>query len=451
MKDRVSRSIEEKKARYAQLCDLIWSKPERNFREFYAAGVLTQTLREAGFEIELGLAGMPSAFRATFGSGHPVVSFLAEYDALAGLSQQACCEERIPIIPNGDGHGCGHNSMGPCCAAAAIAMKEIMEQDAIPGTVVVYGCPAEETGGGKCFLAREGLFEGVDFAISPHPFPDAGFIGPTLATAQVEYSFTGVASHASAMPDQGRSALDAAELMVMGVQFLREHIIQEARLHHAYLNAGGTSPNVVQAEASLLFYIRAPKAHQVMEIFQRVNRIANGAAMMTDTTVNIRHRSGLADMIPNDVLGALLGESWAELGPCLYSDEARALAARMAPTVGRDPGAPILDESVPAYDPNAPLMMGSTDVGDVSYLVPAACLNFPGVVLGTPAHSWQWVSQAASPIMHDGLIHAAKILALTGMKLLADPTLAEKAKAELLQKTGGKVQSMLPEGAVPEF
>jgi aminobenzoyl-glutamate utilization protein B len=341
--------------------------------------------------------------------------------------------------------------MGPCCCAAAIAMKEIMEQDNIPGTVIVYGCPAEETGGGKCFLARDGFFEGVDFAVSPHPFPEGGFMGPTLATAQVEYSFTGIASHASAMPEQGRSALDAAELMVMGVQFLREHIIQEARLHHAYLNSGGTSPNVVQAEASLLFYIRAPKAHQVMEIFERVNRIAKGAAMMTDTAVEIRHRSGLADLIPNDTLGAVLGESWAELGPCPYSEDARELAMRMAPAVGRPSDGPVLDERVPAYDPHAPMAMGSTDVGDVSYIVPSACLNFPGVALGTPAHSWQWVSQAASPIMHDGLIHAAKVLALTGMKLLADPALAEKARAELLNKTGGKVQSMLPENAVPEF
>ena len=450
MKERICRSIEEKKALYASLCDEIWANPERNFREFKAAKLLTDTLSAHGFQVEQDLAGMPSAFRASFGSGKPVVSFLAEYDALAGLSQEACCAEKKAIIPGGDGHGCGHNAMGPCCIAAAIALKEVMEQDNLPGTVVVFGCPAEETGGGKCFLARDGYFEGVDFAISPHPFPDGGFIGPTLATIQVEYAFSGVASHAAAMPDQGRSALDAAELMVMGVQFLREHIIQEARIHHAYLDVGGTSPNVVQANAKLFFYIRAPKGKQVMEIYERINKVARGAAMMTETEVEIRHKSGLADMIPNNVLGSLLAESWAEIGPCTYSDEAVALARRMAPTVGNT-GSDLLDTSIPTYDPNAPLLSGSTDVGDVSYIVPAACLNFPGVVKGTPAHSWQWVSQAGSPIMHDGLVHAAKVLALAGTKLLTDPTLAETAREELMKKTGGKLVSMLPENAIPEF
>ncbi len=450
MKELICRSIEEKKALYAKLCNDIWARPERNFQEMYAAKLLTDTLAEHGFRVEQGLAGMPSAFRASFGSGKPVVSFLAEYDALAGLSQEACCAEKKAIVPGGDGHGCGHNAMGPCCIAAAVAMKEIMEQDQIPGTVIVFGCPAEETGGGKSFLARDGFFDGVDFAISPHPFPDGGFMGPTLATVQAEYTFTGQASHASAMPEQGRSALDAAELMVMGVQFLREHIIQEARIHHAYLDVGGTSPNVVQANAKLFFYIRAPKGKQVREIFERINKVARGAAMMTETEVAIRHKAGLADLVPNHVVGQVLSDCWAELGPCVFSPEARAMAEQMAPTVGLE-GGDVLDESVPVYDPNAPLLMGSTDVGDVSYIVPSAALNFPGVIKGTPGHSWQWVSQAASPIMHDGLVHAAKVSALAGMKLLTQPELAQTAREELMKKTGCKLVSMLPPNAVPEF
>lgn len=450
MKERIFRSIEEKKALYVGLNDTIWANPERNFKEIQAATLLTDTLAGHGFSIELGLGDMPSAFRASYGSGKPVIGLLAEYDALAGLSQQACCPEKKPVIPGGDGHGCGHNSMGPCCAAAAITMKEIMEQDNLPGTVIVFGCPAEETGGGKSFLARDGFFDGVDFAISPHPFPEGGFMGPTLATMQVEYTFAGQASHASAMPEQGRSALDAAELMVMGVQFLREHIIQEARIHHAYLDVGGTSPNVVQASAKLLFYIRAPKGDQVKDIFARINKVAQGAAMMTETEVEIRHKAGLADLVPNHVLGAVLGESWAEAGPCSYCEESKALAGQMGPTVGND-GSDLLDECVPIYDPNAPLLMGSTDVGDVSYIVPSACLNFPGVIKGTPGHSWQWVSQAASPIMHDGLIHAAKVVALAGMKLLSDPALMEQANEELMKKTGRKLLSMLPPNATPDF
>jgi len=450
MKNRICELVEAKRALYAEVCDKIWAEPERNFKEFKASKLLTDVLAENGFAVEAGVAGMPSAFRATYGSGKPVIGLLAEYDALAGLSQVSGCPEKKPIVPGGDGHGCGHNAMGPCCLGAAIAMKEIMEQDDLPGTVIVYGCPAEETGGGKCYMARDGLFDGVDYAICAHPFPDNGFIGRCLATVQVEYAFSGQASHASAEPHHGRSALDAAELMVMGVQFLREHIIQEARIHHAYLDAGGTSPNVVQANARLFFYIRAPKGEQVMEIFERVNRVAQGAAMMTDTTVEIRHKSGLADMVPNDILGKALADAWAEIGPCTFSDEAQALAAKMGPTVGNHSD-DLLDSAVPAYNPNSPILMGSTDVGDVSYIVPSACLNFAGVVKGTAAHSWQWVAQSGTPIMHDGLIHAAKVMALAGIRLLGQPELAEQAKAELLSRTGGKVVSMLPPNATPDF
>jgi len=450
MKNRICELVEAKRALYAEVCDKIWAEPERNFKEFKAAKLLTDVLAENGFAVEAGVAGMPSAFRATYGSGKPVIGLLAEYDALAGLSQVSGCPEKKPIVPGGDGHGCGHNAMGPCCLGAAIAMKEIMEQDDLPGTVIVFGCPAEETGGGKCYMARDGIFDGVDYAICSHPFPDNGFIGKCLATVQVEYPFSGQASHASAMPDQGRSALDAAELMVMGVQFLREHVIQEARIHHAYLDAGGTSPNVVQASAKLFFYIRAPKGEQVMPIFERINKVAHGAAMMTETTVEIRHKSGLADMIPNDLLGNVLADAWAEIGPCEFSEESKALAVKMGPTVGNNSD-DLLDSSVPVYVPDAPILMGSTDVGDVSYIVPSACLNFAGVVKGTPAHSWQWVAQSGSPIMHDGLVHAAKVVALAGIKLLNQPELAEKAKAELLEKTGGKVVSMLPPNATPDF
>jgi aminobenzoyl-glutamate utilization protein B len=267
---------------------------------------------------------------------------------------------------------------------------------------------------------------------------------------QVEYIFSGQASHASAEPHHGRSALDAAELMVMGVQFLREHIIQEARIHHAYLDAGGTSPNVVQASAKLLFYIRAPRGEQVKEIFERINKVAHGAAMMTETNVEIRHKSGLADMIPNNILSKALTDAWAEIGPCEYSEAAKALAVKMGPSVGNNSD-DLLDSSVPDFDPSAPIIMGSTDVGDVSYVVPSACLNFAGVVKGTPGHSWQWVAQSGSPIMHDGLIHAAKVIALAGIKLLNNPELTEQARKELLSRTGGKVVSMLPPNATPDF
>lgn len=453
VKEKVCSSIEAKRNLYSEINDKIWSTPEYSFREYKSAQVLIDALKENGFQVESDIAGMPTAFKAVYGIGKPVIGFLAEYDALAGLSQVSAKPEKCPVEEGGNGHGCGHNAIGTSCVAAAVAMKEAMEENGTQGTVIVFGCPAEENGGGKCFMARDGVFDGVDVAFAPHPASGSNTLlsCSTLANVQVEYSFKGVASHASGMPEMGRSALDAADLMIVGVQFLREHIIQEARIHHAYLDVGGTSPNVVQDSAKLLFYIRAPKAEQVMEIFERVNNVARGAALMTDTKVTINHLSGLADYVPSDTIGQLTAESWAEIGACEYSEEAKKVAEIMAPTVGKTTDDVLLSNNIPKYVPVATVLAGSSDVGDVSYRVPTTFVNFEGVIAGTPGHSWQMVAQTGTPIMHDGLIHAAKVMANAGMKIMNDPSVIEKAKEELQKKTGGKVVSMLSEYAKPGF
>jgi len=450
MKERICRLLEENKALYFHLNDEIWANPELSLKEFVSSKLLIDTLKEHGFRIEENVDGMPTAFKATYGEGKPVIGFLAEYDALSSLSQKSGTPEKCPIEQGGNGHGCGHNAIGASCVASAITMKQIMEETGAKGTVVVFGCPGEERDGAKVYMARDGVFDDVDVAIAPHPAGNNFVLGCSmLANVQVEYNFSGVSAHAAGEPENGRSALDAAELMVVGVQFLREHIVQEARVHHAYLDVGGTAPNVVQSSAKLLYYIRAPKASQVREIYERVNDIARGAALMTGTKVDIDLKLGMQDYVANNVLGAIMAECWNEIGETQFSDEAWKMAAKMAPAVGMDPSGDLLDKSIGRYYPSDKALPGSTDVGDVSYIVPTAVAFFTGVLRKTPGHSWQWVAQSGTELMHDGLHHVAKVMAYTGMKVIEDPSIVDKAKAELMQKTGCKLESLVPVDAKP--
>ena len=451
MKDRINRIIEEKRAYLCGISREIWENPELNYREYHSAEILMNALTENGFAVESGLIGIPTAFKAVYGSGRPVIGFLGEYDALDNLSQESGNPERCPIVPGAPGHGCGHNAIGTSCLAACLAMKELMEEEGLNGTVVYYGCPAEEQGCGKSFMTREGVFDDLDVAFAPHPMAQNEVVGTSaLANIQAEFSFKGQAAHAAAAPDRGRSALDAAELMVVGVQFLREHVIQEARIHHAFLDAGGTSPNVVQSSAKLLFYTRAPHSSQVREIFERMKKIAQGAAMMTETQVEIQIKSAMTELISNPVLGYLTAECWEELGPCPYSEEAREIAAKLAPAVGNTTGEDLIDEQVPKYARRDIAMSGSTDVGDVSFVVPTIMVYFAGVTKGTPPHSWQWVAQSGTALMNDGMIHASKVMALAGMKILKDPSIAEKAKEELKAEKL-TYQCLIPKEVQPEI
>ncbi len=450
MKNRINEILEGKRKYFTDLADYIWANPELAYREYKSAKALKDAMVECGFEVTENLAGIETAFKGTFGSGHPVIGFLGEFDALAGLSQESMKAEKCPITPGAPGHGCGHNAIGTGCLAAAVAMKELMEEYKLPGTVIVYGCPAEEQGCGKSFMTREGVFNELDVAIAPHPGDNNTIMGVSmLANIQAEFTFYGHAAHAAAMPHMGRSALDAADLMIVGVQFLREHIVQEARIHHAYIDAGGTSPNVVQAKAKLLFYIRAPKGYQVKEIFARMQDVARGAALMTGTTMEFEVKSAMTDLFNNDVLGKVTEEAWTEVGETQFSEKAYEIAKLLAPAVGNPEAKDVLDTSVPKYVRVPVAMPGSTDVGDVSYVVPTVMMMYAAETKGTPGHSWQLVAQSGTELMHDGMMHNAKVMALTGMKLLQNPQLVEDAIAE--HKASGVVyECLIPADVQPE-
>ena len=450
MKNRIEQILEGKRKYFTDIADYIWANPELAYREYKSAKALKDAMAECGFEVTENLAGIETAFKGQFGQGHPVIGFLGEFDALAGLSQESMNPEKCPIVPGAPGHGCGHNAIGTGCLAAAVAMKELMEEYKLPGTVIVYGCPAEEQGCGKSFMAREGVFNELDVAIAPHPSDGNSILGVSmLANIQAEFTFYGHAAHAAANPDKGRSALDAADLMIVGVQFLREHIVQEARIHHAYIDAGGTSPNVVQAKAKLLFYIRAPKGYQVKEIFARVQDVARGASIMTGTTWECEIKSGMTDLFNNDVLGKVCEEAWAEVGKTQFSEKAYEVAKLIAPAVGNPTAEKVLDDSVPKYVRMNYAMPGSTDVGDVSYVVPTVMMMYAAESIGTPGHSWQLVAQSGTELMHDGMMHNAKVMALTGMKLMQNPDLVVQAKAEF-DASGVVYDCLIPAEVKPE-
>lgn len=288
---------------FYRIGDALWDTPEVRFTEQRSSHLLAEALEQEGFQTEWNLAGMETAFRCTWGSGKPVIGFLAEFDALPDLSQEAGIAEKKPVEPGGNGHGCGHNLLGAGSLAGALGMKKYLEANGLPGTVAFLGCPAEEGGGGKTFMARAGCFHDLDFALTWHPgCGNAVPPGIFLANCMVRYSFTGVTSHAAGSPEQGRSALDALELLNIGIQFLREHIPSTARLHYAIVDTGGISPNIVQGHASGLYQIRAPHTPMVIEIYERLNRIAQGAALMTDTELKIEFLRATSNTVPNVVL-----------------------------------------------------------------------------------------------------------------------------------------------------
>ena len=314
--------------------DSIWDNPETDYHEEKSSAILKNALTEAGFTVQSGLAGIPTAFSGSYGSGKPVIGFLGEFDALSGLSQEAGITEKKPIAEGGNGHGCGHNLLGTGSLAAAIAVKKYLEASGKPGTVIFFGCPAEEGGSGKAFMAKAGVFGGVDIALSWHPNNlNSVWSFSTLANVRVHYSFKGVSAHAGTSPHLGRSALDALELMNMGVQFLREHIIPEARIHYAITNTGGTAPNVVQAEAESVYLIRAPKNSQVQEIYERVNQIAKGAAMMCGVEVTIELEKACSNVLVNRCLEKVLYENMKAVELPEYSEEEYSFAKALQDTM----------------------------------------------------------------------------------------------------------------------
>ncbi|MDR1324611.1 MAG: amidohydrolase [Treponema sp.] len=461
-KRRIAELIDKKAAVFTALNDKIWECAEIRFGLKHSADAICAALEGEGFTIERGVAGMAHAFIATWGKGAPEIGILGEYDALPGLSQQAGVPEKKPVIAGGNGHGCGHSALGAGSAAAASGIKDYLQEQGLSGTVKYYGCPAEESGSGKAYLARAGVFNGLDIALTWHPMMENSvWTMSSLANYQIFFSFKGRSAHAAAAPENGRSALDAAELMSVGVNYLREHIIQEARIHYAYTDVGGGLPNVVQASSELLYFIRAPKPSQVQSIFERVVDIAKGAALMTGTTMSLRWDSAAANYLVNNTLGKAMHTNMISLGPVTWTEEELAFArsfqatldegtrsnipatvARYFPRAAKTEieamaAKPILDDIVPYKETNW-VLPGSTDVGDVSWQVPTAQVFTACYPQGTVSHSWQLTACGKSSLVHKGLIHAAKIIAFTAADILENPALVADAKAEYQRRLDGE-------------
>lgn len=472
LKKQALQDIDQSAGRFCRISDAIFDAPETAFQEHTAAQLLCGALEEEGFTVQRGLAGMDTAFSASFGSGSPRIGILAEYDALPNMSQTANVLEQSPVQKGAPDHACGHNLLGAGALAAAVGVKRYLELSGVSGTVICYGCPGEEGGSGKAFMARDGVFDQLDCALTWHP-STVNIVPPvsTLANYQISFRFHGTASHAASAPHLGRSALDALELMNTGVQYLREHIIPEARVHYAITNAGGSAPNVVQPEAEVVYLIRAPKADQVAEIYQRVQKIAQGAAMMTETQVEETSFKAAYNILPNHTLGAVLGENLLELGVPSYSPEEWAWAEAMRGTIQRPSSLlqtaanlmgpkgealasayrnkTIYDVALP-YVPLHYVLSSSSDVGDVSWVCPTAQAATATMCAGTPGHSWQLAAQGKSSIAHKGMLLAGKTIAGAAIDLLCQPEILEKAKAEH-QKTlaGSCYQPLIPKNIRP--
>lgn len=426
------------------LSDRVWGTPETLYAEYRSCAEHVGMLRRKGFRVTEEAGGLPTAVVGEAGEGGPVIAILGEYDALPGLSQVAGIAEPREVEPGGNGHGCGHNLLGAAALLAACAVKDWLAATGTPGRVRYYGCPAEEGGAAKTFLVRAGLFDDVDAAVTWHPNAHTRVDEAlSLANTRMDFTFTGRASHAAMSPHLGRSALDAVELMSVGVNYLREHVPQDARIHYAYLDPGGKAPNVVQARARVRYSIRALRLSEMLAIVERVKDVARGAALMTGTEVEMAVFSAVSNMLGNTVMERTMQEAMEELGGVPFDEAdrayARAIQATLSPDdiaapyriVGMEPRAdePLCDYVVPLY-PQGEVMIGSTDVADVSWKVPLAQALVATHAIGTPAHTWQITAQGKSPAAHKGMTHAAKVMARTAEKLLADPALLAEARAE---------------------
>ncbi len=440
-KQGVIKYLEERASDFYALSDKIWGNAEIRFKEKESVKDYVSFLEKEGFSVTVGLAGLKTAFSATWGSGKPVIGFLGEYDALPGLSQKAGVAEKTPIEENGNGHGCGHNLLGVGALMGAVGYKHFLESEGKSGTVIYFGCPAEEGGSGKTFMAREGCFNQLDAALSWHP-ADINMMppGPVLANDSIRYSFLGKASHAAAAPEAGRSALDALELMNIGVQFLREHMPSSARIHYAITDTGGISPYIVQSHASALYQIRAPYAPELASLYERVNNIAKGAALMTDTQVEIKFLKGTSNTLLIPALDELMYRNMCEIPNPVSGAKDMDFAFEIVKTQ-KDPatiGDSAFDIKPKPWNKagNIPLP-GSSDVGDVSWVCPVTQCGTSTWPKGTAAHSWQAVACGKSDFAHRGMLYAGEIIAATAVDIYQNPEVIETAWKQLREKTGG--------------
>lgn len=413
----------------------IWANAELGYKEVKSSALLQKTLKDNGFSLETGVAGMPTAFIATYGSGSPVIAVLAEYDALPGLSQQAVPEKKS-VEGISSGHGCGHHLFGTASVAAGVEIKKLIASGNIKGTIKVFGCPAEEGGSGKVFLSRDGLFNGVDIAIHWHP-SDQNKVSTTssLANKSAKFRFYGNASHAAASPDKGRSALDAVESMNYMVNMMREHVPQETRIHYVITN-GGKAPNVVPDFAEVYYYVRHPKREMVTSIFDRIAKAAQGAALGTETKMDYEIIGGTHDLLINTTLAEVMQTNLEKVGGVQYTPTEIEFAHKIQGSFGyKFPNIDTASQIKP-YKYTAESGGGSTDVGDVSYTIPTVGVRTATFVPGTSSHSWQAVASGGTDIGIKGLMVAAKTITLTAIDLFNDINLINKAKEEFKNSIG---------------
>jgi aminobenzoyl-glutamate utilization protein B len=450
--EQVWRLVDGHREEFIGLADRVWEMPELGYQEHRSAGEHVAMLESQGFRVTTGVAGIPTAIVGEAGDEGPVIAILGEFDALPGLSQEAGVAEKRPRPGEGAGHACGHNLLGSAAMLAATAVKDWLAAQGIKGRVRYYGCPAEESGAGKLFMVREGAFKDVDIALSWHPAPFCA-VNPALSLALVSYDFvfTGRASHAAASPHLGRSALDAVELMNVGVNYMREHMPSDARVHYATIDPGGIAPNVVQSRAVVRYIVRARELPELNGLVARVQKIAQGAALMTETEVAWKAISGMSNLLGNTPLEQALYDNLMHLGPPEWDEADRKLAREIRATLRPDDIAgahlrfglapdmetELCDRIVPLGSNGGGKGIGSTDVGDVSWVVPTAQIRGATYAIGTPGHSWQLTAQGKSGIAHKGMVHAAKVMAATAVDVIRDPALLAKAKADFAARTAG--------------
>ena len=436
MKDKVVTDLQSAYDSYKNIALKIWDYAEVGYKEVKSAALLEQTLSDNGFLVEKGVAGIPTAFVATYGSGQPVIGILAEFDALPGFAQ-AAVPEKQSLDGKAAGQACGHHLFGTASAAAGIEIKKLLEQKKLSGTIKVYGCPAEEGGSGKVYMVRAGLFNGVDAVIHWHPAAEnAVTMTSALANKSAKFRFHGISAHAAAAPEKGRSALDGVESLDYMVNMMREHVPQETRIHYVITN-GGKAPNVVPDFAEVYYYVRHPKREDVVSIFDRVVKAAEGAAMGTGTTMDYEVIGGTHDLLLNRTLGDIMQKNLEQVGGVSYTPQEQAFAEKLQTS---------FTYKVPAISTAAMVMPlkenavagggGSTDVGDVSYAVPTVGMTAATWVPGTPAHSWQAVACGGTDIGIKGLMVAAKTMALTAIDLYTQPAVLQKAKEEFIKNKG---------------
>ena len=460
IKQFVSEAIAEKRDLACEINAKVWEYAELGHKEFKSARLQCDVLKAEGFTVEEAICGLPTAFKASFGEGHPVIGLLGEFDALPTLSQEAGSAVQQPVVPGGNGHGCGHSALGAGALAAALAVKKYLQTTGESGTIIYYGCSAEETCGAKPFMARDGHFDGVDGVFTWHPGSTNGISwSDSIACIELEYEFFGTTSHAGGAPHLGRSALDACELMNVAVNYLREHMPSDARIHYAYLDAGGTAPNIVQDHARIEYMVRAPRTKQAQDLLARVTDCARGAALMTGTTMQIHLRNGYSDCHHNHVMSRILEEALLEFGAPEWDEAdyelARQFVAQYNPAQYEAFVAKVkeiypadqvadklenpLDTFIPRFTPEIPKPTGggSTDVGDVAYVTPTTELGIATACLGCPGHSWMMTAQTNSSIGMKGMLRAAEVMALAAIKAMHSPEKLAEARAEMLEYTGG--------------